>query len=185
MIELYWNEVFGKYKEDNGKFNIPGFPEPMMSKHFGVKNIIGPTTHQVKQTFKLCTFDPLKVSLTERKSRCEPLNAAIMSEQFWEFQNNNVFIRRLLPFLNTLPQSHYHFFCKDNDKIIASALVGEAECGCFLFNFSVSEDARNRGMARKLLLEIRDSFQEKRIFYWTVHPWFTFDSNVQEYHLHI
>lgn len=187
MIETYWNEVFGDYKDSEGKFEIPGFPEIMMSAHFGVKNIVGPATGEIKHSFKLCVFGP-KASKVESIVSCEPLQQAIASADLWDFQikNNNEttsFMQRLLPFLASLPQPHYHFFIKNAEGICASTVVGVAESGCFLFNLSVDSKARHQGLAKKLIDEARGSFPEKPLFYWTVHPWFTYDSVTQEYHI--
>ena len=141
MIETYWNEVFGSFKDQSGKFHIPGFPEPLMSAHFGVKNIIGETSGEIQQTFKLCVFNAIEQPEEKRSGFQESLKEAILSDQFWDYQkqyNTYEFIRKLLPFLTSLPQPHYHLYLKEDDKIIASALVGVANCSYFLFNLSVS-----------------------------------------------
>ncbi|WP_408096600.1 hypothetical protein ACJVC5_16300 [Peredibacter sp. HCB2-198] len=185
MIETYWDEVFGEFKVGNREFDIPGFPEPLMSVHFGVRNVVGPTNKVFTQSFKLCVFPPASFEI---RSKQETLNEAIHSSIFWEYQkqhNSNavIFIERLLPFLAKLDTPHFHFYLEDQEGIYASAIVGVSKSSCFLFNLSVSERKRNQGVAKTILESIRGTFFDRPAFYWTVHPWFTFDAKTEDYHI--
>ncbi|WPU63550.1 GNAT family N-acetyltransferase [Peredibacter starrii] len=185
MIEQYWNEVFGDFKNPSGKFEIPGFPEPMLSTHFGIRNIIGPTDKPTKQSFKICMFGPLH---QQEEATFEELGKAISKGIYWRHQvrhNSEVlpFIKRFLPFVLTLETPHYHFFVRDDENILATAIVGVSESGMFLFNLSVDPDYRKMGLAREIIKKARGAFPEKPLFYWTVHPWLRFDSKVLDYHL--
>lgn len=177
MIETYWNEVFGKYKTQTGKFEIPGMPEPLMSAHFGVNNILGEVPDTALPSFTLCVFEPQKHNLQSQIQK-EKLKDAILSKEFWETQqqlNSQAlgFIQKLLPFLSSLKTPHYHFFLKSEGKIVATTIVGEASCGCFLFNLVVDEKYRKQGLGREMLRVIQHEFSHKMTFYWTKHPWFT------------
>ena len=187
MIETYWNDMFGEFKGENGKFDIPGFPEPLMSAHFGVKNIIGPTDKEIKQSFKLCQFSPLKKEV-ESISGIETLEEALKGSEFWNFQDTynketSGFMKRLLPFLISHSPNHFHLFMKDSEGIHASAIIGVAGEIVFLFNLSVKPGTRKQGRAKNLINQIRGHFPEKSVFYWTVHPWFTNGAEVMNYHL--
>lgn len=175
MIETYWNEVFGQFKQDSGKFNIPGLPEPLMSAHFGVQNIIAEPTSQ--GSFTLCQFGPA-THPHEPSVKCESLSLALDNSLFWEFQERLnpgalEFIKRLLPFLVTLKTPHYHFFIESEGRICATVIVGESDCGCFLFNLVVDEKMRGAGLGRSMFKAIQTEFSTKSTFYWTRHPWFT------------
>ncbi len=180
MIEEYWNEVFGQYKTQTGKFEIPGFPEPLMSAHFGVTNIIG--SKGEGSSFYLCEFEAIhsgNISLTAE-------NLKDVGSEFWSYQkeyNSKVFpfIQRLVPFLNQLSTPHFHLFIKDENGICASSIVGAGMSGAFLFNLFVREDRRGQGLAKLMTNETRTFFAGKKCFYWTVHEGFFFDSKVSPY----
>jgi hypothetical protein len=186
MKEAYWNEVFGQYKVAGREFNVPGFPEALMSPHFGVKNIFGYSYAETKLSLKLCEFGPQRIKAGIRPTY-ETLQEAVNSKKFWDFQkkfsDNYEFMKRLLPFLLTLPTPHYHFFIKNRDGIVVSNIVGVADCGLFLFNLTVKPNFRKRGLGKLSHHQIRGTFSDRPAFYWTVHPWFTFDSKVIDYHV--
>jgi ribosomal protein S18 acetylase RimI-like enzyme len=180
MIEAYWNEVFGEYKTQTGKFEIPGMPEPLMSAHFGVSNVIGATYKLASQSFTLCVFPPKKHQLKSFIQK-QSLYLAIESQNFWVTQQQLNpqavgFIQKLLPFLAGLSTPHYHFFLESHGEILATAIVGEAECGCFLFNLVVNEKYRKQGLGLQMLRVIQNEFSTKPTFYWTKHAWFTLDA---------
>lgn len=183
MIETYWNEVFGRYKTPSGSFEILGMPEPLMSAHFGVRNFVGAPPAEVSQKMTLCVFAPtshLLKSCIERQT----LQEAIDRPLFWETQSRLNpqaldFIQRLLPFLSTLSTPHYHYYLTDQEQIIATAIVGVAECGCFLFNLVVDGQFRQLGIGQQMLKVIQNDFSQKKTFYWTQHEWFTSDAEVQ------
>lgn len=182
MIEQYWNEVFGQYKTHTGKFEIPGFPEPLMSAHFGVINVIG--SHGTGKKFWLCEFDA--VNSGEMNISSEKLND--VGIDFWSFQskcNSSAFpfIQRLIPFLNQLETPHFHLFMKDEKGICASTIAGESKCGVLFFNLFVREDRRGQGLAKLMTNEARSYFAGKRCFYWTVNQGFFFESKVSDYSL--
>jgi len=186
MIEEYWNEVFGEFKEIDGKFNIPGFPEPLMSAHFGVRNIIGSVIPNASLSLKLCTFSP---KLTEEASvvTIRPLREAISSKWFWDFhQNYNAgyeFSKRLMPFLVNLSNRHYHLYLKDKEGLIASSVIGVSKTSCFAFNLVVRPDQRGQGKGHFITEQTRSAFSDKGLFYWTTHPWFTLDGEVTDYYV--
>lgn len=177
MIEEYWNEVFGKYKTDTGEFEIPGFPEPLMSAHFGVRNIIG--AHGDGKKLWICEFDAVSsgdISITVEKLKD-------VGRDFWNYQSEYnsgafPFIRRLVPFLNQLETPHFHLFLKDEKGICASSIAGESSVGVFLLNLFVREDKRGHGLAKLMTNETRKFFAGKKCFYWTIHQGFFFDSKV-------
>lgn len=176
MIEQYWNEVFGKFKTQTGKFEIPGFPEPLMSAHFGVTNLIGEGSGK---KFYLCEFEALNNGVVNINS--EKLGDVGM--EFWSYQwkyNSGAFpfIQRLVPFLNELSTPHFHLYLRDEKGICASSIAGEGKSGVFLFNLFIREDKRGQGLARGMTNETRAYFKNKKCFYWTVHEGFFFDSKV-------
>lgn len=182
MIEEYWNEVFGQYKTHSGKFEIPGFPEPLMSAHFGVTNLIG--SHGSGQNFWLCEFDAINSS--DLKISFEKLND--VGIDFWIFHSNcNLsalpFLQRLIPFLSDLETPHFHLFMKDEKGISVSAIAGESKCGVFVFNLFVRQDKRGQGLAKLMTNQVRSLFADKKCFYWTIHRGFFFNSRVCEYSL--
>lgn len=181
MIEQYWNEVFGQFKTQTGKFEIPGFPEPLMSAHFGVTNLIG--AGQGKK-FYLCEFEPVNSGVVNIS--IESLKDVGM--EFWSYQwkyNSGAypFIQRLVPFVNQLEAKHFHIYMKDEKGICASSIAGESKSGVFLFNLFVRDDKRGQGLARKMTDETRAFFKNKKCFYWTVHEGFFFESKVSDYYL--
>ncbi len=182
MIEQYWNEVFGHYKNHQGKFEIPGFPEALMSVHFGVKNLIG--SHGSGKNLWLCEFAPVK----PKDLSISAQNLKNIEEDFWDYHSFHnpeafSFIKRLVPFLNQLETPHFHLFMKDERGICASVIAGESSCGVFLFNLFVREDKRGHGLAKFMTDEVRSFFADKKCFYWTVHRGFFFDSKVTQYSL--
>lgn len=187
MIETYWNEVFGSFKDENGKFTIPCLPEPLMSAHFGVQNIVGATEKTPFLSFKLCVFPPESGGF-DSSIETEPLIQAIQDPAFWEAQQKlnphaYEFIQRLLPFLATLPTEHVHFFLKVNGEIKASAIAGSSKCGSFLFNLAVDESLRQQGWGKKFFQRQRRYFFDRPTFFWTKHPWFILNSQSVDYHL--
>lgn len=176
MIEQYWNEVFGQYKTPSGKFKIPGFPEPLMSAHFGVTNLIG---EGEGKKFYLCEFEP-------KNSAVGKINVESLKEvgiEFWSYQwkyNSTAFpfIQRLVPFLTELKTPHFHLYIRDDKGICASSIAGESKSGVFLFNLFVREDTRGQGLARRMTDESRAYFKNKKCFYWTIHQGFFFNAKV-------
>ena len=188
MIIEYWHEMFGDYYQGEGKFSLPGFSEPLMSPHFGVTNVIGQVEKKnIAQSFKLCSFPPGQYEATH--VRVETLSHAIMSRTFWEYQINYhpeayPFLRRLLPFLVDHQKPHFCFSWIVDDEIVGTALGGEGETKCLLFNLNVRNEFRNQGVARKILQGAQSFFADKSTFYWTLHSNFTLNASlVEDYHL--
>lgn len=182
MIEQYWDEVFVKFKTQTGKFEIPCFPEPLMSAHFGVINVLG--SHAGGKRFWLCEFD----TINSRAKHISSEKLQHVGDDFWRFQaecNSSAFpfIQRLVPFLNLLETPHFHLFLKDEKGIYASTIAGEGKCGVFLFNLIVREDRRGQGIAKLMTNEARSYFSGKKCFYWTIHQGFFLGSKVSEYGL--
>lgn len=176
MIEQYWREVFGKYETAPGKFDIPGFPEPLMSKHFGVKNIIdGEVTGHRK--LWLCEFEPY---LKKEEATAKVQSLSYLNDEFWKF-HNLPFLERLIPFLQSTGVPHFHFYLEDGNGICTSAIAGEGRSSVFLFNLLVKEDRRGKGYARTILKEIRAFFWNKKCFYWTLHKDFYLGGTVKPY----
>jgi ribosomal protein S18 acetylase RimI-like enzyme len=181
MIEQYWNEVFGKYKTLTGKFEIPGFPEPLMSAHYGVTNLIG---EGEGKKFYLCEFEPVNSDVVNISSE----KLSDVGLEFWSYQwkyNSSAFpfVQRLVPFLTQLNTPHYHLYMKDEKGICASSIIGVGQSTGFLFNLSVREDKRGQGLAKSMTDETRSFVKGKNCFYWTVHEGFFFDSKVSDYYL--
>jgi ribosomal protein S18 acetylase RimI-like enzyme len=184
MIEAYWNEMFGEFKVGDREFSLPEFPEPLMSPHFGVRNIVGPAKNPLS-TFYLCHFPQVK---GEVSLRVESLDAAINKEEFWGFQKSSdahkyLFMRRLLPFLVENKKPHFHIYQTSNEEIVSSAVVGITPNRAFLFNLYVHESCRKQGLA-KLTLDTARAISGQETFYWTIHPWFTLGApEVLHYHI--
>ncbi len=187
MIEKYWNEMFGEYKTGKRQFALPGLPEPLMSPHFGQKNIIGFCSTPTKLSLKLCGFRASRNSTVTIKA--EELENVIRRKSFWQYQSNFhqesfPFMQRLLPFLVQNRKPHFYFSIENEGKIIATAVGGVGKSSCLLFNLNVREEFRGKGVARQLLKETRNFFSDKETFYWTVHPGFTLGADyVEDYHL--
>lgn len=187
MIETYWNEMFGEFKIGERSFHLPGFPESLMSPHFGTRNIIGHFDGPKAQSFKLCGFKPR--TTPETIIRIEELETIIENERFWQHQEivhreSYPFMRRLLPFLVKHQKPHFYFSIEEEGIIKASAIGGEGTSKCLLFNLVVREEFRREGLARKILLGAQNFFSKKETFYWTIHPTFTLGADeVNDYHI--
>lgn len=182
MIERYWREMFGDFEVRTGKFEIPGFPEPLMSPHFGVRNIIGDTQVEAQLSFSLCEFkewDSAEVIMGQAER--QTLAEATESASFWQLQSTEqaesvAFLQRLLPFLCQRPYRHEHYFVRDEKGLLASVLVGHTPCASFLFNALVRSDARKRGLSKMLHLAIRSQNRGRKVFFWTKHPYLCSDA---------
>lgn len=173
MIETYWNEMFGEFKTGERQFSLPGFPEPLMSPHFGVTNII----EDSGSGFKLCLFRP-KCSEISPHVKNEDLESTLTNLKFWEFQQTHhqeghAFMQRLLPFLVKNKKPHRHFFMEQDEQLIVSCLVGEVTSSVFMFNAAVHSKRRNKGLMQIVMNSIQGHFYPKATFYWTKHQWFT------------
>lgn len=187
MIESYWNEMFGEFKTGDQSFELPEFPEPLMSPHFGKNNIVGPCMSPAKLCLKLCSFRPSQIDTVI--INVEKLEDVIGEDEFWQHQkdfhsDSFSFIRRLLPFLVTNQKPHYYFYIRRDGEIMGTAIGGEGESKCLLFNLNVREEFRGNGVARQILTGARNFFSEKEVFYWTIHPGFTLGADyVEDYYL--
>lgn len=187
MIETYWNEMFGEFKTGPRSFLIPALPEPLMSPHFGVQNIIGPSHKPPKMSFTLCYFNP--VDRLTSKVEVETLSQAIKRKEFWNYQEEHHsscvhFSQKLFPFLIEHQKDHLHLFTLDNKGMRTSVLIGRGETTAFLFNASVRTDLRNLRLGREMLNDSRNYIGSKQSFYWTRYPWLTLGADLTEdYHL--
>lgn len=187
MIETYWNEMFGAFKTGDRSFQLPGFPEPLMSPRFGQTNFIGSCPTPAKLSLKLCGFRASRNNLVQ--IRVDKLASVIGQESFWHHQKNFQpetfpFIQRLLPFLVENRKPHYYFSIQNHMEVIATAIGGEGKSKCLLFNLNVREEYRGKGVARQILTEARNFFSEKETFYWTVHPGFSLGAHyVDDYYI--
>lgn len=182
MIERYWREMFGDFEVLPGKFEIPGFAEPLMSPHFGVRNIVGDTQAKTQLSFSLCEFEEwgeeeVVLEQVERQTLAE----ALACPRFWQLQTSEQgdtapFLKRLLAFLCERPYQHEHYFVSDEKGPMASVLVGHAPCASFLFNALVRSDARRRGLSKRLHFAIRSQNRGRKTFFWTKHPYLCTDA---------
>lgn len=176
MIEHYWSEMFGEFEKAPGQFEIPGFPEPLMSAHFGERNRIGERHPRAKLSFHLCEFLPLKSQRKNLDFKRELLSLAIKKSEFWQFQESQgretaPFMKRLLVFLASRDQTYFHYFIERGGEIVASAIVGQASESALVFNGLVALNHRAQGYARDLFLAIRQDLSEQKLFFWTKHPY--------------
>lgn len=171
MIKRYWSEMFKDFEVAPGRYEVPGFPEPLLSAHFGVANLIGEEPQADFAQLLLCTF---------RHGALGPVGAEPLErvgEAFWKFQEENypetvAFLRRLVPLLITREHPHEHLFLWDQDGLTASGIIGYAPSGSFIFNASVRKDLRGQGLTRQLLNGARGR-SPAPLFYWTRFPWLT------------
>lgn len=192
MLRQYWSEMFAEFEVSSGKFEIPGFPEKLMSAHYDVKNLLGPTLSQAEKSFRICSYKALGMARETddfKEVKVESLKNAILKEEFWKFQRENQpevygFIERLLPFLSSRPLDHLHYSVSLDGKIAASVIAGVAPSAVFLFNALVDRKQRKMGFGRKLLNKIRLDYYKQSCFFWTVHGYLGGDAHkIEEMHL--
>lgn len=176
MIERYWSQMFGKYEVSPGKFEIPGFPEPLMSAHFGKRNRVGEKQPEATLSFFLCEFLSPPPSQTFSRIQFEDLAQAIARSEFWEFQESQgpetaPFMKRLLPFLVEHGGVYTHYFLEQEGELVASAIVGQTNESALVFNGLVAQKHRSRGYAREIFLAIRQRLSGLGVFFWTKHPY--------------
>lgn len=187
MIEAYWNEMYGEFKTGERNFDLPGFPEPLMSPHFGTRNIVGDYSGNKEQSFKLCSFKPR--TGPQFGIQAERLENLIDNGSFWDHQklihaHSYPFMKRLLPFVIEHQKPHYYFSIEEDGIVKASALAGEGESKCLLFNLVVREQFRGEGLARRILQGAQNFLSQKETFYWTILPSFTLGADeVNDYHI--
>ncbi len=176
MIERYWSEMFGEFEKSPGQFEIPGFPEPLMSAHFGERNKVGEVYPSAKLSFYLCEFLPLKSHQKNLDFKRELLSLAITRSDFWQFQESQgpetaPFMKRLLVFLASRDQTYFHYFIEREGEIVASAIVGQASESALVFNGLVALNHRAQGYARDLFFAIRQDLSQQEVFFWTKHSY--------------
>ena len=176
MIRNYWSEMFGEFETTPGKFEIPGFPEPLMSAHFDHRNQVGEKCEH--SPYQLCYFGPLNQKFASSRVRRESLKSAIARDSYWRFQNDNhpesvEFMKRLLPFLVAREKPHDHFFIEEAGELVASGVVGVTSKIVLAFNGAIRKDSRAQGLAREVMKAIRGHYYQHAFFYWTKHQWFT------------
>ncbi len=176
MIERYWSEVFGKFEVSPGKFEIPGFPEPLMSVHFGKQNIVGESRDDSVLRFFLCEFDNSEFSPSAHKCESEPLEASLSSQEFWDFQKEEgpesyEFMSRFLPFVLGKSKGNYiHYFIRTNNVLSASVIVGVSTSSALFINGLVAKKERGRAMAKSIFECARADLSPMPVFFWTKHP---------------
>lgn len=176
MIDKYWKEMFKEYQIDNNHFVVDEFPEPLISAHFGVKNIIGESVETFKFHYMLCCFNPLKERV-ETEANFESLEEAIQNEKFWNFHLNEKnesldFMRRFLSFLVKNKKNHWHVYIEKEGEILGSVVIGVTSQYVLGFNALVKESQRKKGIVSELSKASRSLFPEHNFFYWTKHSWF-------------
>jgi hypothetical protein len=177
VIERYWREMFGAWTRDGVSYELPGFPESLMSPRFGTRNRILPLAPGAGADTWLCYFTRgAGVRIAELRE--EPLDRAVARDEFWRLQEavnpaGLPFLRRLAPFLvaHRLPHRHL-WLADDGGGTVATLLAGETPSSVFLFNLAVAPAHRGRGTARRLVDGARGRFADRPAFYWTRHPGF-------------
>ncbi len=173
MIEAYWREMFGAWSVDGLNFDLPGFPELLMSPRFGTLNQVRPVTSSDSVDRWLCCFSPL-TGPGDPDLKSEELPLTNRRDAFWSFHEEAnpegiPFLRRLVPFLVSHNLPHRHLWLEEDGRIIASLLSGETSEAKFLFNCAVAPSERGRGLAHKLLIGARSGHPSRPSFYWTRH----------------
>lgn len=177
MIESYWNEMFQEFKVSEKQFVLPGFPEPLMSPHFGVTNQISESPLADHLIFKLCLFEPRLFDI-DTMVKVEDLKLTLFNAKFWDFIHRHhhksyPFMKKLIPFLIKHEKPHRHFYIEKNNHIIASCLVGETGQSLFGFNAAVAQGLRENGLSQILMKSIQGFYFPRPFFYWTKLMWLT------------
>lgn len=176
MIEKYWSEMFGEFEISPGQFDIPNFPEPLLSVHFGKRNMIAQDFESAALRFHICEFHQEIDFKSKMPYGIESLNQALEGKNFWNFQKSQGpetfdFMSRFLPFAAASEREYLHFFIEREGELAASAIVGIAPSGALIFNGLVARKCREQGLAKELFGAVRDYLKCKPLFYWTLHPY--------------
>jgi hypothetical protein len=188
----YWDKAFSDYKvfEDENvvRFSVKDFLDPIMSPIFVKKPFEGGdfpylnllTTEPIPSAFN---FDygeihfPFKTQSANLFEVVE-LNSIIENQDYWglvqdAFPKDIPFLKRLLPFLTTLPSKHEVGLFYQDQKLVAAVTLGHIQGTGVILNTMVHTSMRQCGMTQKIFAHVcrmAESSSLEKVCFWTQSP---------------
>ncbi len=182
-LTTFWERAYASYATGAHSYYVENLPDPIISAHFGVTNIIQgldqaievPETKHLRNNFFLGSFRVREIDFDFREGKTVSLLSARQENFFWDlmedgFKETVSFLKSLMEFLPSLSADFYVSYLMEKDKPFAAAVIGIAGDHALLLSTVIKSSHRDQKKSRSLEALIHSVLRAKHVehcVFWT------------------